>query len=216
MRRVRQVGIALIGLAALAAAGCNIVAPAFYLIHGPEKVKRLYTLDKERTAVVFIDDRANRIPRRATRLAMAEQAQDDLLKARAVKDMVSAQSAMLAAGRDTQGQPISVTEIGRAVQAQVVIYATVDEFSLTPDGQTFAPIARLRVKVIDAENDKRLWPEKPEGHTLTIRASPKTQELPTSTAARFAAEDDLARRAGQELAWIFVTHERPHGPRGVE
>jgi hypothetical protein len=200
----------LLGLGALA--GCNIVGPAFYLIHGPEKTTRLYTLDKERTAVVFIDDRANRVPRRATRVVMGEAVEKVLLGERAVKDMVSTQSALAAAGKDVGGRPVSIAEIGQAVQAAVVIYATVDDFHLTPDGQTFSPGASLRVKVVDAAKDQRLWPEeRPDGYPVVVRLSPRTADLPGSTAERFAAEDELARQCGREIAWLFVTHETPKG-----
>src|SRR5204863_9264442 len=149
MSRVRCLSLCVCVIAGLSG-GCNIVAPVFYLVHGPEKTKKMYTLDPKRTAVVFVDDRANRIPRRASRVAMAEEAEKTLLKGKAVKDMVSTQSAMLAAGKDIHGQPVPITEIGRAVKADIVIYATIDDFHLTTDGQTFSPGAVFRVKVIDA------------------------------------------------------------------
>jgi hypothetical protein len=197
--------------AAAVTAGCNIVGPAFYFIHGPEKTKKIYKLDKERTAVIFIDDRANRIPRRATRVAMGEEAEGMLLKDRAVKDLVSTQSALVAAGKDAGGQPVSIAEVGRAVQAEIVIYATIDDFHLTADGQSFNPGASFRVKVVDAVKDVRLWPDKADGYPVVVRTTPRTTDPPSSTAARFAAEDELARQCGRELAWLFVTHETPKG-----
>src|SRR6185369_3165982 len=97
----------------------------------------------------------------------------------------------------TKSEPIPISEIGKSVQADVVIYATIDAFHLTPDGQTFQPGASFRVRVVDATNDKRLWPEsKPYGEIVNVSVSPKTSDLPTSTASRFAAEDELARQAG--------------------
>jgi hypothetical protein len=204
--------LAILAAGVLLGAGCNIVGPAFYFIHGPEKAKKLYTLDAKKTAVIFVDDRGNHIPRRASRVLIAQTAETMLLEEKAVKDMVSTQSAMLAAGKDVNGRPMPIAEIGRAVQADVVIYATVDDFHLTTNGQTFEPGATLRVKVFDAVNDKRLWPaDKPEGHAVVVRLSPKTDELPSSTAARFQAEDELARQCGTELGWLFVTHEKPTG-----
>jgi hypothetical protein len=209
------VSAAMVGLAALLPS-CNIVAPAFYFVHGPEKAKKLYELDKKKTAVVFVDDRSNRVPRRATRIAIGEQAEQTLLKEKAVKDMVSAQSAIQAAGTDREEKPAAITEIGQAVKADIVIYATVDEFTLTRDGQTFAPSATVRVKVIDAAGGKRLWPESATGQVVPVRLSPKTDDLPTSTAGRFAAEDELARQAGMEIAWLFIDHEAPHGVKDPE
>jgi hypothetical protein len=198
-----------LGAACLFLVGCNIAAPVFYFIHGPEKTPKMYDLDPKRTTVVFVDDRSNRVPRRASRLIMAEEAEKVLLSEKAVKDLVSTQSAMAAVGRDAKGQPTPISEIGRAVKAEVVIYATIDEFHLTTDGQTFAPGATFRVRVIDAVHDKRLWPDRPEGQVVKVSLRVQAGELPTSTAGRYAAEDELARQAGTELAWLFVAHETP-------
>jgi hypothetical protein len=186
------------------------------LIHGPEKVKKLYTLDKSRPTVVFVDDRANRVPRRAIRLVLAKEAERVILKEKLVLDMISADSAMLAAGNDRYDKPMPISEIGRAVHADVLIYATVDRFTLSPDGETYAPEIVLRVKVIDATNDARLWPDDEHGYQMSVKLPSKTATLPTSTAGRYQAEDELAKRAGWELAGLFYNHEPVHGPQGAD
>jgi hypothetical protein len=203
-------------LACAMAAGCNIVAPAYYFIHGPEKTKKLVALDEKKTTVIFIDDRQNRIPRRALRIAIGQEAEKAMLKEKVVKDMVSAESALNAAGGDNHGHPAPVSEVGAAVKADVVIYATVDVFTLTQDGQSFAPLVRLRVKVIDVAADKRLWPAEDTGYPMEVRPLLSARELPTSLAARFQMEDEMARQTGAELAQIFYTHETAKGFRTPE
>jgi hypothetical protein len=207
--------LAAISIAALSLlpAGCNIVAPAYYLIHGPERDKKLFKLDEAQTTVVFIDDRQNQIPRRALRAGIAEETERILLKQKVVKDMISANSALTAAGSDRHGKPIPVAEIGKAVDAKVIIYATVDSFSLTPDGSTFAPTTILRVKVFSVADEKRLWPADAAGYPVRVRLSPQAKDIPTTVSGRYAAEDELAKRAGLEIAWLFFDHERPKGPR---
>ena len=204
-----------LGVVTLLPAGCNIVGPAYYFIHGPEKTKKVYTLDEEKTAVVFVDDRQNKVPRRALRAAMAEEAEKTLLQKRVVKDMVSANSALVAAGNDKHGKPLPVTEIGKAVQAETVIFATIDKFSLTPDGSTYQPEVLMRVKVVSVAEDKRLWPDGgfPEGYPLRVRLRAEAKEVPTSVSGRYGAEDALARQAGLEIAWLFFDHDRATGPR---
>jgi hypothetical protein len=206
----------LLGACGLTLTACNIVGPAFYLVHGPEKIKRLYALDPKRPTVIFVDDRLNRIPRRASRVSMGEQAEHALMTMRHPVDMISSQSALQAAGADRGGKPVPITDVGAAVNAEVVIYAMVDEFALSRDGQTFSPGATMRVKVIEVATGKRLWPEERAGHPVVVRLSPKQGTQPDSTAARFAAEDELARQCGQELAWLFYDHEAPTGLKGVE
>jgi hypothetical protein len=214
---MRRSPLAILCLAALALpAGCNIVGPAYYLIHGPEKTKKLFALDEKKTTVIFIDDRQNRVPRRALRLTMGQEAEKTLLKQKVVKDMVSAESALLAAGTEHRGQPVPISEVGAAVKADIVIYATVDSFGLSPDGESFAPAARLRVKVIDAPSDTRLWPENESGYPLVVKPVLTAKEVPTSLSARYKAEDELAQLTGVELAQLFYNHEALRGPRSPD
>src|SRR4051794_7604017 len=212
----RLVRRTLIGMATAAAigapaalAGGNIVGPIFWLVHGPEEEKKVYELDKDRTTVVFVDDRGNRVPRRTLRLQIAQEAEKALLKEKVVKDMISAESALAAAGGDRYEKPTPITDIGKAIKADRVVYATVDRFSLSPDGQTLSPTVELRVKVIDAQSEARLWPEDARGYPLTVRLQAKAADLPSTAAARQQAEDELARQTGMKLAQLFYNHERP-------
>ncbi|MBX3377382.1 MAG: hypothetical protein KF678_10320 [Phycisphaeraceae bacterium] len=207
MMPARNAAIAvLLAATCLVCSGCNIVGPAFYMIRGPDKVKKVHTLDKNRTTVVVIDDRANRVPRRALRVLMGDVAERTMLKEKVVKDMVSSQSALAAAASDRDGKPLSVAEIGEAVQAQVVVYATVDSFSISPDGTTLSPTVVMRVRVVDVAKDERIWPEDPAGHRVVTRMAARVQTMPTSTTGRYQVEDDLAKRAGLELAQLFFDH----------
>lgn len=209
--RARLVCLAATFLGLLCAHGCNLVAPIYFLVHGPEKVPKSFTLDRSKTTVVFIDDRMNNVPRRSLRVVIGEETEKAILKQKLVKDVISTQSAMAAAGTDHDGKPMSITEIGAAVKAQIVVYATVDSFSLTTDGTTLAPVGRVRVKVIDAVNDTRVWPEDPQGHVLTVRPAAKARELPTATASRYQLEDELAKQIGGEIAELFYDHEAAKG-----
>lgn len=196
------------------AAGCNIVAPVLYLAHGPAKTPRLYELDAKKPMVVFIDDRAGVVPRRVLRIKIADEVEKQLLDRRAATDMINSQSALAAVGQERQGKPIPIAEIGRAVKADLVIYATVDSFTLSLDGQSFNPSARVRVKVVDAADDKRLWPADARGHPVDVQMRVRAAEMPTSTSARHKAEDELAVETGLEIARLFFTHESPRAIKG--
>lgn len=218
MRVVRRFALGVVLAACLAGgAGCNVVGPVFLAVHGPEKAPALFTLDKERTAVIFVDDRGNRLPRRVLRVQMALEAEKVLLKRRLVKDMISGQSALQASAADRGGKLLSIAEIGRAVEAQQVIYAAIEEYTLTPDGQTFVPSLTLRVKVVDAINDKRVWPEDRAGHPVIVRLGSKQgSPPPAGSAERARVEDELAAAAGTALARVFYKHEVPKGPNAPE
>lgn len=190
------------------AQGCNIVAPAAYIIHGPEKVPALYELDEERPTVVFIDDRGNRLPRRSMRQSIGEAVQQTLLSKKALKDVIDTRAALTVSNQDKAGQAMSIVDLGKAVKAEVVIYATVDGFTLSSDGQSYSPAAALRVKVIDVAADKRIWPDEPAGHPLTLNFPARTSDVPKTSAEVRAAEDELARLIGMSVAQLFYKYER--------
>jgi len=188
---------------------CNIVGPAAYLVHGPPKVDAKHKLDKSRTTVIFIDDRANRMPRRSLRLTAAESAEQALMRQGAVpeKNMITTRSAMRAAQAERYGQPLSIAQIGQTAGAEVIIYAAVQAWSLSRDGVTFSPAARASVKVVDAANDRRLFPPSGDGYPLTVELPQSSEQMP-SGAQRQAAHDALASALGVRLARLFYQHQR--------
>ncbi|MDX9912403.1 MAG: hypothetical protein RBS39_11285 [Phycisphaerales bacterium] len=191
-----------------AAAGCNILGPVGYFVHGPARIPAQYELDKARRTIVFIDDRGNRLPRRALRYDIAAGAQEKLIEKAGIKNMIDARSAILAAGKDRRDDPVSIESIGIAVEAEVVVYASVESFALSPDGSTFSPSASLSVKVIDITNRTRLWPDEREGKPLNVQLPPKTGTVPQSLSDVAKAEADLAKATGHALAQMFYSYEK--------
>lgn len=187
--------------------GCNIVGPAFYFIHGPEKTPALYTLDPMRSVVVFVDDRSNKLPRRDLRIRMAEATQQTLAADKASNDIIDARGAFTATSQDKYGKPLTIAEIGKAVNAQTVIYTVIDEFSLSPDGQAIAPNVTIRVKVVDAETGKRLWPDEPEGHTLSLKSIARSGMAPSTTADLYQLQEKIVVQGGVAVGQLFVEHE---------
>jgi hypothetical protein len=197
----------------LPSGGCNILAGAYYVVHGPEKVRREFELPRERTTVVFVDDLNSRLPRRALRLAIADQIQKELLSKRLVADVVDSRSAMAAAMAEKPDAPLRVVDVGRSVEADVVIYVAVDGFTLSEDGLSFAPAAQLRVMVTDAKADARLWPEPPVGREMRVRMPPTPGQMPGSQASLIEAENQLAAFAGSAVAQLFYTVEKSDSAR---
>ncbi|HZW09138.1 MAG TPA: hypothetical protein VFF69_04475 [Phycisphaerales bacterium] len=193
--------------AAVLAAGCNIVGPAFLLVHGPEKIPQQYELPRERPAVVFLDDRAGNVGRSTTRDRITAAAESALLQHKAVDRLLDSRAAAAVVVNEPRGEMLSISEVGRTVKADVVIYAVPELYTLSPDGQTFAPTARLRVKVIDAAADSRLWPEEREGYALEVTAVTKQGAPPTDNAALREAEEKFADLVGLRLAELFYKHE---------
>lgn len=207
---------AIAGLTAIATLpGCNIVGPALMLVHGPEKTPAIFTLDPERATVVFIDDRDNNVPQRTMRDAMGRVAEDTLLQKKAVKDMIQSRLVQATIRQDRSAKLMTIAEVGRAVQADIVIYARIDRFTLSPDGQTYQPQAELRVKVVDATVDARIFPplgSAEDSHRIKVTLRERLESLPNSRGEEVQARQRLAEAAGLAIAQIFYEHETSETP----
>lgn len=188
-------------------ASCNIVAPIAYAVHGPGKVQAKYELPPEATTVVFIDDPQSKAGRRRDRDVIGQSATQTLLAKGLIVDMIDPQAASLAAVKDRHGEPLSISEIGAAVDADIVIYALLTEFTLSSDGNVYNPSAMMRIKVLDVATGERLWPEDPRGSTVRIRPEYRPGQIPRDRADMAEANADLATKAGLAIAQQFYTHE---------
>jgi len=209
-RRRRALCAALSCVIALAAfTGCNVVAPVAYLVGGPPKTPALYELDRRRPTVVFVDDRASVVPRRALRAAIGQEAESTMIEQGVVdqQSMISASATLRMAMAERYGEPQSIDTIGEAVGAEVVVYVEMISWSLRGDGVTFAPTARVSVKALDVANDVRLWPQTIGGHVMTVRLPQTASEGPTNRVERNAVEEGLARLVGLRIARLFYAHE---------
>lgn len=198
-----------------AVSGCNIVGPAHYLIAGGPKVDPEYVLADVPT-LVYIDDRNNVVNPISLRRVIADRVSGDLMQQKAVQVTISSQDAMiLAAQRERNSQILSIEEIGSAVGARQVIYVEMFQFTDTPDGFTPRPISTCRVKVIDLDQKKRMYPNEDadlpyrEVQVMTREVDPA---LYASRGGRLKVFETLAQQTGDQVAKLFYKHEyRPLG-----
>lgn len=201
-------------VATMIAAGCNIITPAYLAIHGPEKVPAVHTLDPERTTIVFIDDPGSEIPQRRLRSVIGSRTQQELLKRELIIDMIDTRTAIAVASKERHGEPMSLLDIGRAAGADVVVYAWVRDFEISPDGITVAPKASANIKVFDVENERRIWPEEDsEGYAVNVSLMQKPSIGGTSKAAMNKIHDELAQELGLGIAQLFYQTRRPDSVR---
>lgn len=198
-----------VAAAVLCAAGCNIVGPAMVLAEGPPKTEAQFRLDKNRTHIILVDDMRSRLPKRSLREQIVQAAEEALLEEGVLKPerLIGAKAVQRAMVDDRSGNPKPIVEIGKDAGGEVVIYVTMDQWTLTQDGRTAAPIAVARVKVLDCDANKRLWPPMQQGYTLRVAPKMKQGDLPADLAGRSRAEQDLAKRLGISIAQLFFKHE---------
>jgi len=187
--------------------GCNVVAPIAYAIHGPEKINPVYTPPENATAVIFVDDPSSKIAQRRLRYAMADTATHQLLEKRILTDMLEPRSIIAAATKESHSSRMSISELGQSVGADLVIYAVITKFSLSPETGSYIPQASLRVKVIDVAQGKRVWPDSEFGYPLEIQVPQLPGQSPNSATNRLAIEQQLATRTGLGISQLFYRHE---------
>ncbi|HYE02520.1 MAG TPA: hypothetical protein VD963_04725 [Phycisphaerales bacterium] len=191
------------------AAGCNIIGPAAYFAMGPEKVPAQYQLDEHKPVVVFVDDRASRVPDRVVRRRIGQAADEHLVARKLAKDVIAADSVAAVVAREKFGRPMGIADVGRAVSAGQVVYVRIEEFTLSADGTAFAPRAVADVKVVDVETGTRLWPDGDPGyHQLVVELPPRQGTAPRTTAELIEAQRVLAQRLGTAIGQLFYEHEQ--------
>ncbi|MEL6497828.1 MAG: hypothetical protein AAF937_13190 [Planctomycetota bacterium] len=186
--------------------GCNILAPLFFIVSGPETFEAEHKLDEQRPTVVFVDDPRSQIPRRALRLEILNAVQDAILRKGLVDDLIEGQAAIRVADSDTSAGQMSVTEVGRALEADVVVWITIDRFIRpSPTGDTQASVT-LRVRAVDAESNTLDYPTAPAGRSVTVTDTIRRGTVANAAGARTAAEIDIAKKAGLAAAQLFYEH----------
>jgi hypothetical protein len=204
--------LALLVVAAASAGACNIAAPAFYILHGPPRTPAVYTL-ADRPTVIFVDDRANAIPRQpdAMRRLLDDEASRQLMEKKVLSNTIRPQDEISVARRhDRYSDVLSIGAIGEAVGAEQVIYVQMIEFRETPDGFTPRPQGACEVKVIDVANQARLFPP-PDAptpsHAVRVLLPAVNEELYKSNPGRLQIYRTLAGEMGSEIAKLFYEHE---------
>lgn len=202
-------------IAATIFSGCNIVGPALVLAEGPPKTQALYRLDSSRSHIILVDDMRSRLPKRSLRDAIVDAAEQTLLNEGALSEqqLISGRAVQRAMSDDRSGKPKPIAAIGRDAGAAAVIYVTMDGWLLTRDGRSAAPEAELRVKVIDCEKNKRLWPPADVGYALRVQPGALRGDMPIDPSERTRLEQELARLVGVSIAQVFFTHESADSAR---
>lgn len=199
----------LAGLAVLPA--CNIMGGAAYLISGPDKAPAAFKLPENQAGVIFIDDRSSQASR-AVREAMGDAAEKAILANDAAKEMIQARGVQAVLSRERDKKLVSITAVGKNLKADFVIYAWLDGFALSSDGESYSPAASLRVKVVDVATGKRLFPAGVEGEAyapLRVVLPAQASGTPDSVSARATAEIEFGRFIGTRLAEMFYEHVPP-------
>lgn len=199
---------AFLSVALLALPACNIVGPALVLAEGPPKTDAKVELPVDRSYIILVDDMRSRLPKRSLRDQIAKSAEEALLAEGVLtsEHLIGSRAVQRALIDDRSGKPKPIAQIGKDAGANVVIYVTIDGWGITRDGRSAAPTAEGRVKLIDCDAGKRIWPPNDTGFPLRVSPTGQQGDLPTDLAGRSKLEQELAQRYGLAIAQLFYKH----------
>ena len=203
-----------------AAAGCD--GPAFLAkaISGPPKVKAKYTLPDQPT-LILIDDPEFMLGGPALPNVVANnvayhfrQQKKPVLEA----PMISQQALdTYAAEKGEAFAQTPIDRVGRDLGAATVIHATIKNVDRNFDVTVYRPKVTVEVKVIDAAEGKRLWPElgklvdssQPTSGYILITEVPFKDTGDTNPGTRRVLDRELAEQVGLDISRLFYDWKPP-------
>lgn len=207
--------IALLGLA-VGLSGCQMVGYALGL--GTERVPAEYELE-DRPTLVMVEDPAEHLGDPALPGVLARSVEHGLQDNRVLRRNEPIPQSELRAVADELGDDYPQTPIdrlGRLVEAEQVIHVTVREVSMLRQQGLYEPTIELEVKVIDADDSRRLFPElepfaagdgPAPGHRFTSQMQiTMSDRADQGMQARLGRE--LAQHAGRDVARLFHSWRR--------
>lgn len=191
--------------------GCNIVGPVAAAVAPPPTVAAEYTL-QDRPTVVFIDDRENVVNPISFRRVIADKVSEDLMTKKILSRTIRPHDALAVASHyDRSNQVMPIDAIGRAVGAEQVLYIEMVAFVDHIDRNTPRGYASARVRVIDVENRKRLYPPEDADvpyRQIDVMTGEMKPEAYHTRATRMQVFDTLAKETGSTVAKLFYKHEQ--------
>jgi len=179
-------------------AGCNVVGAVQYAAMGPPRQEAMYVPPKRPTLVLVENYKTpSAVAMDADRLAMLVGQE---LAAQQVAPIVD--QAHLSALRERKGSEfrnMRISEIGRAVQADQVIYINLVESEVQQTAGLLKAVIAVRVKVVDAHTGETLWPKDSADGYLISNETPvvRPEENVTESTIRAQMLALTARHVGR-------------------
>lgn len=203
MRSISRLSII---LSMLLAGGCNVMGIGSYVAGGGMKSPPEYKLPKQPT-IVLVENYQNpdlyAVPAERIGRAISDELTDN--KAATMVDPVKV--ADLKTSDPADFHKMDIPALGRAVGAKQIIYVNLVTLSAdTPQGgERLAGKAEARVRVVDAETGKTLWPLDTTGGRIVQYQTSYAAQI--SDAQRAQVEDQICQNMSSKIARFF--HETP-------
>lgn len=195
-----------------AVAGCSAAGLAWLTaaLAPPKKVPAQYKPPQDKTLLVFVCDKDNPVDYEPIKGELTDRLNEQLAANRVAARTIPYQRLAELASATPEFNALSVSDVGRKLGADLVLYVRIDGFALKDSAASELWRGQLQVSVRIVEVGKgRLWPlDRPGGHPIpAVETSTATESSPlyASELAR-----TLATRMADRVAKLFYDHTEPH------
>jgi hypothetical protein len=174
-----------------------------------ETVKPLFTLPEGKKVLVFTDDILNPVAYQQIKGELTDRLNARLMQKKLVAATVPYETFVAWASRTPNLDRLSVSEVGKALDADLVLYVHVDHLRLKEDERSTLWRGELAttVRVVDVQAG-RLWPlDRPEGYAVQQVETP-TVDDPSPVYGEEVARQ-LADAMSEAIVNLFCEHTVP-------
>ena len=191
---------------AVALAGCQL--PGLLINNLPQgRIPAAYE-PPNRPTVVLVDDPGRVLPSMQFTGLIAGAVESELKRSEAITRFIPPHRVDTLRMNNNDFASWSIAHVGQRLGAEQVIHVRVGRFDLNSVPEMYRPIAAARVKVIDAETGRRMFPHpnRPP-RNVAVKMAYRSRNNSDTPAARTVLARRLADRLGEEVANLFHDHE---------
>ena len=210
LQRRTSINLLLLLLLVMGLGGCGpLAAWTAAQFAPPEKVPATYDPPAQKTFLVLVDDYHQVLQYEPLKADLTAELNRQLREHRIARGVVEHDELLNLMETTPRFDDLSTAEVGRELQADIVLYVLIDRFSLkeSPANPLWQGKLGASVRLVDVR-EGRLWPtDRLGGYPVpTVQLPPTSSDSPTAEAVLSRA---LARRMADRIAKLFYRHEVP-------
>jgi len=197
--------------------GCQIIPAVLEKMFPKEKVPPKFVLPKDKIVLIFPDDFQNPVTYPPIKRRLAKKIADTLIERKVITKMVDYDKLQELENNRDDFNILSIPKIGELTGAGLVIYVSIDQFSLkdSPVDTLWRGRISCTVKVVDVKKG-RIWPDESGGYPLKV-VEPQTDNASESYGVELANKlaDDLAEKICDLFSAHYVLRSRMRENEGM-
>ena len=175
----------------------------------PDAVDAVYKFPKDKIVLVLVDDPKGLGREASIQLGLANALNDQLLEHKIAKDVIPQRKLLFEMARTSAFQQLSISEIGKRLQADIVLYVKIEQFALKDN--RLSPIWHgelgTTVRVVGVAEKGRLWPkDRYQGYAMPEINSPRESDDESKRMGE-KITTRMAKDMADKIAKLFYKHE---------